>query len=123
MTGDAYETIQRFWDTQDAGDYSATVELFADDAVVVDPYYGTFEGKEAIAGFMATMNEKVSAIDGSFRLLELAGGETSAWARWEMTSTRGTSEGVGIYRVADGKLTFYRDYIDPGAGPAPEDKA
>ena len=67
MTGDAYDTIQRFWDAQDSGDYTATVELFADDAVVVDPYYGTFEGKEAIAGFMQTMNEKVSAIEGSFR--------------------------------------------------------
>jgi len=119
MAGDAYDTIQRFWDTQDAGDYSATVELFADDAVLVDPYYGTFEGKSAIAEFMATMNEKVSAIEGSFALLELAGGETSAWARWKMTSTRGSSEGVGIYRVSDSKLTYYRDYIDP----APEASA
>ena len=113
MPGDAHETIRRFWETQNAGDYTATVALFADDAVLVDPYYGTFEGREAIAGFMAKMNEAVGRIEGSFRLLELAGDETAAWARWEMSSTRGTSEGVGIYRCRDGKITFYRDYVDP----------
>ncbi len=113
MAGDAYDTMQRFWDVQDAGDYTATVALFADDAVLVDPKYGTFEGREAIAGFMAKMNEAVGSIDARFELLELAGGETSAWARWVMISTRGRQEGVGIYRVKDAKLTFYRDYIDP----------
>ena len=113
MPGDAHETIQRFWDTQDAGDYTATVALFAEDAVLVDPNYGTFEGREAIGGFMATMNDAVAATEGSFRLLELAGDDTAAWARWQWTSTRGTREGVGIYRVRDGQISFYRDYLDP----------
>ena len=115
MSGDAYNTIKRFWETQDAGDYTATVALFADDAVLVDPIYGTYEGREAIGAFMARMNEAMGKIEARFRLVEVAGGERSAWARWEVTTTNGNRDGVGIYRVSDGEITFYRDYMDPAS--------
>ena len=49
--GDAAETLRRFWEIQDGGDYSRLSELFSDDAVLVDPIFGTFHGAEAIAGF------------------------------------------------------------------------
>lgn len=115
MAGDAYDTIARFWEVQDGGDYTRTSELFAEDALFVDPNYGTFEGREAIAAFMAQMNQVVGAIDGVFELVELAGGDDSAWARWRFRSTRGEQEGVGIYRVRNGRITYYRDYVDPRA--------
>ena len=112
MAGDAFDTITRFWQVQDAGDYEATVALFADDAVLDDPLYGAFEGRDAIAGFMAKMNEAVAKTNGSFRALEIAGGDDAGWARWEWNSDRGVRTGVGIYRVRDGQLTYYRDYLD-----------
>jgi len=71
MAGDAYDTIQRFWHVQDAGDYTATVSLFADDALFVDPIYGTFEGRVAIAEFMEKMNGAVAKINGVFELVDL----------------------------------------------------
>ncbi len=117
---DGYETVRRFWEIQDGGDYTRTAELFADDAVLVDPVYGVFEGREAIAAFMARMNAAVGAIDGVFTLEDLAGGPDSAWARWRFSSARGEREGVGIYRVRDGRITYYRDYMDPP--PAREDE-
>ena len=55
MAGDAYDTIKRFWEIQDEGDYAALAPLFADDAEVVDPVYGTFVGGDAIAGFFSMM--------------------------------------------------------------------
>lgn len=113
MAGDAYDTIARFWAIQDEGDYTRTAELFAEDARFVDPIYGTFEGREAIAEFMARMNGAVSAVNGVFRLVELAGGDDSAWAQWRFESDDGGRDGVGIYRVRDGQITFYRDYMDP----------
>ena len=64
---DAHETIRRFWEIQDGGDYSLLAELFADDAVLVDPIYGTFTGGEAIAGFMAKM-ESAKAHTGVARM-------------------------------------------------------
>ena len=41
----AKEIIETFWKIQDGGDYTKVVELFAEDAVLVDPFFGTFEGK------------------------------------------------------------------------------
>ena len=119
MPGDAHDTIKRFWDTQDAGDYTATVELFADDAVFVDPIYGTFEGRDEIGAFMAKMNAAVAAINGSFRAEEISGDDETAWAQWVFHSDRGTRYGVGIYRVSGGRITYYRDYMNEDAtGPA-----
>ena len=111
--GDAFDTIQRFWQIQDDGDYTALVGLFADDAQLVDPIYGTFVGGEAIAGFMAKMNIEVHKVGGSFRLEELAGDDTTAWAQWIMTTADGERAGVGVYRVRDGLITYYRDYLNP----------
>jgi len=112
-TGAAFITIERFWQIQDAGDYTALVELFADDAELVDPIYGTFIGGDAIAAFMAKMNTEVTKVGGSFRLVELAGDESTAWAQWIMTTADGERSGVGVYRVRGDKITYYRDYINP----------
>lgn len=112
MPGDAYDTIKRFWEIQDGGDYSQLSSLFADDAVLVDPVFGTFTGGEAIAGFMQRMNVEMAKRGASFRLVELAGDDSTAWAQWEAITSAGTRTGVGIYRVSDGKLTYYRDYMN-----------
>lgn len=113
MAGDAEDTIRRFWAIQDDGDYSQLAALFADDAVLVDPVWGTFEGAEAIAGFMTKMTTEMAARGVSFRLVELAGDDETAWAQWEAVMPAGNRSGVGIYRVRDGRLTYYRDYMDP----------
>jgi hypothetical protein len=68
MAGDAYTTIEQFWAVQDSGDYTATAELFAEDAEFVDPIHGTFHGREAIAAFMAKMNTAVAAANGCLPL-------------------------------------------------------
>ena len=112
MAGDAYDTIKRFWDIQDGGDYSQLSSLFADDAILEDPVYGHFEGGEAIAGFMTMMNAEMAKAGASFRLVELAGDDTTAWAQWEATTSKGPRTGVGVYRVRAGKLTYYRDYMN-----------
>lgn len=116
MAGDAYDTIKRFWEVQDGGDYTATSELFADDAVFVDPLYGTFDGRDAIAAFMQKMNGAVSAINGVFTLEELSGDHETAWAQWRFDSDNGVRHGVGIYRVAEGHITYYKDYMNPPEG-------
>jgi ketosteroid isomerase-like protein len=48
MSGDAYDTIKRFWEIQDDGDDAKLSVLFADDAVLEDPAFATFEGGHAI---------------------------------------------------------------------------
>ena len=112
MAGDAFETIRKFWEIQDEGDYSALSDLFADDAVLVDPVFGRFEGREAITGFMTKMNTEMKKAGASFRLVELAGDGETAWAQWRAETNAGPREGVGVYRVRNGQLTYYRDYMN-----------
>jgi steroid Delta-isomerase len=112
MAGDAYDTIKRFWEIQDGGDYSLLSALFTEDAVLVDPIFGTFVGGEAISGFMAKMNVEMKKAGATFFLEELSGDGETAWARWRADTSKGPRNGVGIYRVRDGKLTYYRDYMN-----------
>ena len=58
--GEAKEVVERFWEIQDGGDYTKVVNLFAENAILVDPLFGTFEGKHKIAEFMKKMNEETA---------------------------------------------------------------
>ncbi len=113
MPGEAHDTIAEFWRIQDEGDYARTADLFADDAVLVDPIFGTFEGRDAILAFMTRMNAEMAARGASFALVELAGDDETAWAQWRATTDDGERQGVGVYRVRDGRITYYRDYMNP----------
>lgn len=113
MPGQAQATIERFWQIQDSGDYIRVVELFAEDALLEDPIWGTFQGREAILGFMTTMVKEMGERKIHFTLDEVCGDDHACWARWTMHSPAGPRTGCGIYKVADGKLTYYRDYMDP----------
>ena len=112
MTRSAVETIQTFWRIQDAGDYTAMVELFDKDAMLVDPFFGNFQGREAIAGFMAKMNVEMKKRETHFEVVEIDGGGEVAWAQWVAVTPRGRIEGCGLYRVRDGLMTYYKDYMN-----------
>ena len=118
MWNDTLEVIQKFWKIQDDRDYEKLVDLFADDAVLEDPIFGTFKGKEAIAGFMAKMNEEMAKIETHFNALEISGGGGTAWCQWEAVSPKGKRQGCGLYKVHDGKMTYYRDYMNAEEEPA-----
>jgi steroid Delta-isomerase len=113
MPGQAQATIERFWQVQDSGDYTQVVDLFAEDALLEDPIWGVYRGREAILGFMTSMVKEMGARKIHFTVDEVCGDDHACWARWTMHSPEGTRTGCGIYKVADGKLTYYRDYMDP----------
>ena len=112
MSRTAQATIEEFWRIQNAGDYTQVVPRFAEDAVLEDPFFGRFEGRDAIAGFMAKMVEEMGARDTRFTVQEIAGGGDVAWARWIAHTPRGDIEGCGLYRVVDGLMTYYCDYMN-----------
>ena len=113
MSGEAQRVIKQFWKTQDAGDYTRLAPLFAEDALLEDPIWGRYEGREAILGFMTTMVAEMGERKIHFTVDEICGDDHAVWARWTMHSPAGARSGVGIYKVNDGQLTYYRDYIDP----------
>ena len=108
----AKEIIETFWRIQDEGDYTKVVDLFAEDAVLVDPFFGTFEGKTAIGEFMKKMNAEMGARQTSFVVREIDGGGDVAWAQWTAKTQAGEIDGCGMYRVRDGLMTYYKDYMN-----------
>jgi len=116
MTRTAQETIEEFWNRQNSGDYTQVVPLFAEDAVLEDPIFGRFEGKVAIAGFMTKMVELMGERKTHFSVQEIAGGEEVAWARWIAHTPEGDVSGCGLYRVVEGFLTYYCDYMNAPSG-------
>ena len=89
----AKEVIEKFWTIQDEGDYTKVVELFSEDAVLVDPFFGTFKGKEAIGEFMKKMNKEMASRETSFIAREIDGGGEIAWAQWTAKTPNGEVEG------------------------------
>lgn len=116
MPGEAQRVIAEFWRIQDAGDYTKLAPLFAEDAFLEDPIWGQYHGRAAILGFMTTMVEEMGERKVHFTVDEICGDDHAVWARWTMhmegAAPRG---GVGIYKVEGGKLTYYRDYMDPAS--------
>lgn len=114
----AKETIAEFWRLQDSGDYTQVVHLFAEDALFVDPVYGTFQGRAAIGEFMAKMVQVMTERKMHFTLEALAGAggegddEGAVWAQWIAHGPEGKVEGCGLYKVRNGQLTYYRDYMN-----------
>lgn len=118
MDDDALAVVREFWRIQDSGDYTRLVPLFADDAILEDPVYGTFHGREAVAAFMAKMVGEMHARKTRFRAVEIAGAGDVGWAQWVAETASGEVHGVGIYRTRSGKLTYYRDYLNAPVGKA-----
>ena len=112
---DAKAVIEEFWRIQDAGDYTALIALFTEDAVLEDPVYGNFSGREAIAGFMEKMNVEMKGRKIDFIANEIAGEGSIAWCQWTARTPAGDIEGCGLYRVRDGKLAYYKDYMNAPA--------
>ena len=108
----AKEVIKTFWKIQDEGDYTRVVKLFAEDAVLVDPFFGIFEGKEAISNFMKKMNKEMTSRETSFVVREIDGGGDVAWAQWIAKTPNGDVEGCGLYIVKNGMMTYYKDYMN-----------
>ena len=112
----AKQAIEKFWSIQNDHDYTKLIPLFADDATFDDPAIGRVEGKENIAALFAQLTEELADKKMHFEVLEIAGGETIAWARWLWKRPDGDIEGVGLYKVRDGKLASYRDFYAVPAG-------
>ena len=115
MAGQAQQVIEQFWKVQDSGDYTALVDLFAEDALLEDPVWGTYNGRDAIMKFMTTMVKEMSERKIHFTIDEICGDDHAVWSRWTLHSPAGSRGGCGIYKVIDGKLSYYRDYMDPPA--------
>ncbi len=113
MSITAQTVIEEFWSIQDSGAYTKLGSLFSEDALFVDPLYGEFRGREAISKFMGKMEEVMGDRNIYFKVNEIQGENSVAWARWTMyLDDQPSRSGVGIYKVENGLISYYRDYLD-----------
>lgn len=120
MPGPAVDTLRRFGAVEDDQKYTRLVELFAEDAVYYDPFFGPQRGREAIRTFMGHMEEMVPASGATFLEWNVEADRVAGWATWIM-QVRGPNgphdvPGQSIYRLNDaGEVTFVCDYLDAQA--------
>lgn len=120
MSGPAAATIARFGAVEDDQRYTRLVELFADDAVYYDPFFGAQRGKDAIHEFMTHMEEVVPGSGARFDSWESFGDVDCGFARWDMVAPDADGvevavPGQSLYRLRDGLVTRVVDYVDPKA--------
>ncbi|MCY4238624.1 MAG: nuclear transport factor 2 family protein [Rhodospirillaceae bacterium] len=101
----------------EVGDGTALAQLFTEDGVYDDIFYGEFHGRKAIKDML----ERLFWRDGKDFLWEFrnpAATDTIGYAQWLFSYTSGTRhndgkrcgfEGVGIYHLRSGLIARYED--------------
>jgi ketosteroid isomerase-like protein len=100
--------------------YTRLVELFTDDAIYYDPFFGAQRGKQAIHEFMTHMEDVVPGSGARFESWETEGDTTCGWAKWLMVAPGADGEkvavpGQSLYRLRDGQVSFVADHLDCAA--------
>ena len=84
-------------------------EIKTDEGGMSDIHIGA---QEAIGEFMKKMNKEMTSRETSFVAKEIDGGGEVAWAQWTAKTPNGNIEGCGLYRVKNGMMTYYKDYMN-----------
>lgn len=112
----AHDIITMFGSVEDDQRYTRLVDLFTDDAVYCDPFYGPQRGRAAIGEFMAEMERVIPPRGIYFAEWNTTAETTVGWSTWVMAVPTGDDEhripGQSVYRLRDGKVCFVADYVD-----------
>ena len=113
MTRDPKEIIDEYWAALSREqNYSSSIGYYTDKSVLHDPIYGTFEGYDAIKGFLDQVTAEMGKLNVSFEVVETAGAGQVGWSQWVIKLPTGdTKDGVSVYRFEDDKIVYQRDYI------------
>ncbi len=113
MSEKTEKLIRDYWEVCVRGDFKELTPYYSDDAVVMDPAYGTFTGYDAISAFMVQATDDTKEAGSTFALEEVAADGTCAWARWNMVTAGEVTTAVSIYRIRDGLITFEQILVVP----------
>lgn len=119
MPGPAVEILKRFGAVEDDQKYTRLVDLFTDDAIYYDPFFGPQRGKGEIQTFMEHMERLVPASGARFDEWHVEGDTVCGWATWTMVVQGAEGDvpinGQSLYRLRGDKVSFVADYVDPVA--------
>ncbi len=109
----AYEAFGR-------GDIPAILDMLAPDVdwnvPAVLPHGGSFRGPDAVGGFFQGIGERWEDFKVEFGDLLEGGGDVASVGRAEGTLRGAGAASYGfahVFTVADGKITRFREYVDP----------
>jgi steroid delta-isomerase len=117
MPGPAVDIISQFGAVEDDQRYTRLVELFTEDAIYYDPFFGAQRGKQAIHQFMQHMEKVVPGSGARFDSWETEADTNCGWAKWLMVAPNADGEeiavpGQSLYRLRGGKVSFVADHLD-----------
>jgi len=120
MTRTTHDTIAMFGGVEGDQKYTRLVELFDDDAVYYDPFFGPQVGKAEISEFMNHMEEVVPASGARFENWQVTAGADCGFAQWQMVAQHPDGyevwvPGESLYRLRNDKVLGVVDYVDPVA--------
>ena len=116
------ELLKTFTDAVEAGDGAALAACFTEEGVYHDVFYGAFAGRAAIAELLENRFHR-DGEDFLWEMLDPVDDGTTGFARWRFSYTARTEasrgrrvvmEGVGYFRLADGRIESYEDYARAG---------
>ena len=112
---DTKAVVEAYFARANAGDWDAWADLFAEDAVLIEPI-GKIEGAAAIRSGTSALKTGYSSFQN--KLLEvIVEGQRGVAITHISGVTRGGAavevDAVNIYRVVDGKIAHQRNYFDP----------
>jgi limonene-1,2-epoxide hydrolase len=111
------EIVTAFGAAVEAGDGTALANLFTEDGVYHDMFYGPFKGREAIKGMLEGIFHR-DATDFRWELLDPVTNGRIGYAHWLFSYTGKTEhirgkrvvfDGVGIFFLKDGLIERYED--------------
>lgn len=117
------EILDEFAKRVEAAEYERFAELFTEDGVYDDIFYGVHTGRAEIADMLRRFHAEGE--DFKWELSEPAEAGGVGYARWLFSFTarheraggkRVTFEGVGVYHLRDGLIARYEDFCN-GAVP------
>lgn len=98
-----------------AGDADAAAAAFADDGVFVSPG-GVWRGPDGVRAAMRAFLAEATVVDVTVRRVVVDGDDGAV--EWVWTERRGqtlvTMEDAIAFSVRDGRVTYWREYFDPG---------
>ena len=111
------EIVQKFGAAVEAGDGTALGDLFTQDGVYHDMFYGAFTGRDAIKGMLEGIFHR-DAKDFRWEFLDPVSDGTVGYAHWLFSYTGTTDhikdqrvvfDGIGLFFLKDGLISRYED--------------
>lgn len=124
------DLVARFADAAASGNGDRLADLFAEDGIYVDYFFGPYQGRAAIKDMLAHFSD--GGRDFRWTFHDPVGDDRIGYASYRFSYTskapeaegaRVTFDGIGKFELANGKITRYSEVFDRGMALAQQNFA